>query len=219
MRNFLLTYFVLALVLSEAMLLSYAHKKINSLSINMTTNSTSPELIDSKAVEVDGVFFETLVPERVLVIPENKLDVEIPVKFGIRITNKTQKPYRFSWFYTLSPNLVQQDGQALQLERLSNGIMKPKESYFPLAMPEESKIFYLEGTLSWHGKMLQLGGSNKFGDFWYFDDLKPGTYQIQFIYQSNKAAIQIYEPKVQFLNSIWTGEVATPFAEFYLVQP
>jgi hypothetical protein len=94
----------------------------------------------------------------------------------------------------------------------------PEESDFPLVMPGESVTFFLEGMLSWQNDKLVMGGTDGFGGFWYFRDLKPGQYKFQFIYQYYDAVMQIYLPKEQILEGIWTGKLATPWVNINLVK-
>ncbi|MGB3512870.1 MAG: hypothetical protein WBA93_27385 [Microcoleaceae cyanobacterium] len=221
MRNFLLTCLALALVFFGAILLSYFNRGVNAQKngkVEMVANPTSSASTNNNVVEIDGVLFETLVLEPTLLIPENKPDAQTPVKFGIRISNKTQESIRFSRFDTLYPNLFRQDGEAIPLDGGRNGTLNPKESDFPLAMPGESVTLFLDGMLSWQNNKLQLGGSDGFGGLWYFDDLEPGTYKFRFFYQSDRAARQIFKPEEQVLEEIWTGRVATPFVEIRLVE-
>lgn len=48
--------------------------------------SRKTKSIKNKTIEVDGIRFETLVPEREVLIPTKDGDTT-PVKFGIRVTN------------------------------------------------------------------------------------------------------------------------------------
>ncbi|WP_449419520.1 hypothetical protein [Phormidium nigroviride] len=61
------------------------------------------ESIDSNSGEVDGMRFETVMPERVLTIPENLSSTSTPVQFGIKVTNFSLFPYP-SGFFTRFPN-------------------------------------------------------------------------------------------------------------------
>ena len=63
------------------------------------------------SVEEDGVRFEILVPERVWKIPENKPGNSSTLPLELRITNRTEKPLRFSGFGTLAPELLGPDGK------------------------------------------------------------------------------------------------------------
>ena len=182
----------------------------------MAANSISSKSADKSVVEVDGVSFETLVSDSVLSVPQP--GAETPVKFGVRITNKKQKPARFARFGIIHPNLVTEEGRVIPLYGGTAGEKMPEESDFPLVMPGESVTFCLEGMLSWQNDKLVMGGTDGFGGFWYFRDLKPGQYKFQFIYQYYDAVMQIYLPKEQILEGIWTGKLATPWVNINLVK-
>jgi len=54
------------------------------------------ESTDSNGVEVDGIRFETLVPETVWTIPENQPGASTPVQLGIRMINNRSIPVQFN---------------------------------------------------------------------------------------------------------------------------
>jgi hypothetical protein len=170
---------------------------------------------DSNAVEVDGVRFETLVPERVLTIP-NRNGAKNHVQFGIRFTNLSPSPYRFIFFYLL-PQLLAPDGQAIHRCYGVNGIKIPQESDFLLAMPGENLTFFLDAQFSWSNHKLRLGGYARNGGVWHFDALKPGIYRVRFTYENRDAVRKIYYGGS--IEGLWTGMVSTPFVSFRLVQP
>lgn len=219
LRSFLLICSALALVVSGLMLSSCVNSGVRvqrNGGVEMTANSISSESADQSVVEVDGVSFETFISDSVLLIPQP--GAETPVKFGIRITNKTQEKIRFAQFGIIYPNLVKEDGQGVPLDGGTDGEKMLKESDYPLVMPRKSVTFFLEGKISWHNNKLELGGADGFGGFWYFRDLKPGKYKFQFIYQNYDAVMRIRQPKEQVLEGIWTGKILTPFVEFQLVR-
>lgn len=218
-RNFLLICIASALVLSGTTLASCVDSGVitqKSEEVEMAANSISSKSDDKSVVEVDGVSFETLVSDSVLSVPQP--GAETPVKFGVRITNKKQKPARFARFGIIHPNLVTEEGRVIPLYGGTFGEKMPEESDFPLVMPGESVTFFLEGMLSWQNDKLVMGGTDGFGGFWYFRDLKPGQYKFQFIYQYYDAVMQIHQPKEQILEGIWTGKLATPWVNINLVK-
>ncbi len=93
---------------------------------------TSPEDFDSNAIEVDGIQFETLVPDPVVILPKSWFKQflhllqfwsrspssqlsSVPIKLGLSITNNTSKAFRFSFYPTLPtmmPQIVGSDGMA-----------------------------------------------------------------------------------------------------------
>lgn len=182
-----------------------------------------PVELDRTAVEVDGIRFETLVPDRVLTIPEKKRGVETYVQLGICITNNTLTPHRFSFYASLRPEIVASDGQIIRGGCLSNILIGPLESDFQLAMPGKSAIFFPDATLFWskHDQFtLRVPAGD--GGFWFFHDLKPSTYQVRFTYSNKNTEATIYRREstdTKLIEGLWTGMVSTPFVEFCLVQP
>ena len=225
MRNFLTFVLALSLVFSGKMLLNPVPKGIAASSdqgIVRAAELTSVNSTDSNAVEKDGIRFEILMPERVLTIPANQPGVKIPVKLGIGITNKTQKPVRFTQLDTLVPKLVAQDGKALERGGGGDETLKIHETDFPFVLPGKSVTFFLEARLYWHNNKLRLGGSDGFGKSWYFDDLQPSSYKVGIEYKKDgKIPTPIYDPEIatsRVLEGFWVGQVTTPLVDFRLVE-
>lgn len=223
MRNLFL--FGLALVIFGAMAQSHVPRGLTApsdVAIERVANMTTGESFDSNSVEVDGIRFETLVPERVLPIPANRPDAKTPVKLGLRITNQTQKPTRFTRYDTLFPLLLGPNGQRLELQGARNWSFVPTVSDCPLLQPGESVTFFLDARLFWQDNMLRLEWADGFGGTWFFDDLKPGTYRIQIGYSiSSMPGVSVYDPEIQTfrrLTDLWRVPVATSLVEIHLVQ-
>ncbi|MEK0195663.1 hypothetical protein [Microcoleus anatoxicus] len=117
---------------------------------------TIGESSDNNAVEVDGIRFETLVPERELTIPNIK-GLKNSVQFGIRITNNTSEPVRFS-LVDLTPEFINFNDKLLFAGAVQFRLVTIKKSNFPLLLPKESFSFFGEGGLFWNENMLRLGG-------------------------------------------------------------
>lgn len=167
------------------------------------------------AVEVDGIRFKTVIPERKLTVPLIGPNIQIPVQIGMQITNNTSTPFRFSSFDTLIPELVGADG--LVMRQSAGGVLgwaNPTESDFHLVMPGQNITLFPNVSLVWLAdglfKLIVPGGGRA---NWSFNNLKLGTYQIQLRYRSLTA-----ESDVLF-EDLWKGMVSTPFVEFCLVQP
>jgi len=174
---------------------------------------------NSIAVEVDGIRFETLMPERVLRLPRIKRDAIVSMQLGIRITNNTQEPLRFSCFFaTLIPEIVGANGQILERSGGNDAVKVPKESDFPLTMPGESIELFPEARLLWHKLdkiTLHIGG------YWWFVELKLATYQIRFRYEEFRETREWIERRRESIEQmrsekVWSGRVDIPFAEFQL---
>lgn len=180
---------------------------------------------DGNAVEVDGIRFETVVPERVLTVPKKRRSAETSVQIGIRITNNTPTPIRFSFYGTFIPDLVKPDGEVLRGGYNRNLVIEPKESDLLLAMPGDSVTFFPDITLSYSKRdqfLLVVSSGN--GGFCPFGNLKPGTYNIRFSYQKLGSPMERtargWEPiESRLLEKVWSGRVDTPFLEFRIVQP
>jgi len=179
---------------------------------------------DSKAVEVDNIRFETLVPEPELIVPKKRRGTETPVQIGIRITNNTLTPLRFSFYASLTPEIIGADREALQVGYYSDWSTEPLESDFPLVLPGEYVTFFPYAKLLWLRDQFRLLMGAGDGGFWFFGDLKLGTYQIRFRYQEDSEwgertfdEEELIEQRL--LERVWLGQVDTSFVEFYLIQP
>ncbi|MDY7002660.1 MAG: hypothetical protein SWX82_01445 [Cyanobacteriota bacterium] len=79
---------------------------------------------ESNLIEVNGVRFETIVPKRILTLPKKDLIKKLsdirkhlstrplhpspgyPVEIGIRITNNSDRPLYFSFYFALFPEII-----------------------------------------------------------------------------------------------------------------
>ncbi|HAG85038.1 MAG TPA: hypothetical protein DCL61_28780 [Cyanobacteria bacterium UBA12227] len=225
MRNFVALILALVLGFVGAMLSSYIPKEFTAYSQAIMGNKDeliSPELANSNAVEVDGIRFEILVPERVWIIPANQPDAGTPVKLGIRITNSTQQPLRFTQFETIAVEIIAKDGY----QAISKGGPRemghiPKESEYLIAQPKQSVTLILNAGLRWVDDKLYLLIPDGFGGGSYFDNLNPGIYQLRFFYSNYSASRQVYNiltNESKILEDFWTGQVSTPAIEICIVQ-
>ncbi|MBW4648360.1 MAG: hypothetical protein KME06_06625 [Kastovskya adunca ATA6-11-RM4] len=201
---------------------------------------SSEQSSDSNAVEVDGIRFETVVPERVLSIPKKNvvqkllyvlqcLSPTLPqhpypsvsVQIGLRITNNTSTPLRFSFYFTLSPELIGVDGQ-IPLEGGWFSTTAPIESDFPSIMAGESATFFPDARIFWlWGNQFGLSLATGNGGTVSFQPLKLGTYQFRFTYNNPNSVETSYgsaSTDKTLIEELWTGHVPTPFVEFCLVK-
>ncbi|MEB3180529.1 MAG: hypothetical protein VKL59_16090 [Nostocaceae cyanobacterium] len=212
-----------------------ARKNRNYFSI--TENRTTPEIaspfinlhfvnpVDTgdKAVEADSIRFETVASEKSLTIPEKEQELEIPVQLGMNITNNTQTPFRFSFYATLIPELVDSNGQVLYGSFSRNMLCSPTLSDYPLVMPGESLTFFLDAKLFWncYREHLILQINSMDGGYYTFDYLSPGVYQFRFVYRKGNKQTTIYDRQITGTKSLeWerSAIVATPFVEISLVS-
>ncbi len=166
-------------------------------------------------VEVDGMCFETLVPEPSLRVLLTASPAEIPVQIGMKITNNTSTLFRFILFDTLIPQLIGENGMIPRLAcGGSLGWVIPQESDLQLVKPGESITLFLKASLTRQANnLLSLIVSGGGRSCWKFNDLAFGTYQIHLTYRS-------LTEKLEFLcEDLWVGMVNTPFVEFRLIPP
>src|SRR5262249_23241416 len=112
------------------------------------------------ATEKDGVRFEILLPDRVWAIPENKAGRRISIKLGLRITNQTDRPQRFTRFDTLFPDMLGPDGKALSRRNARRETLPIREADCPLVKPADSATFDIDADLFWQDGKLCFGGSD-----------------------------------------------------------
>lgn len=182
---------------------------------------------NKNALELDGIRFETLIPEPLLIVPNQRRNAEKSVRIGMGVTNNTLTPFYFNFYSTFVPDLVMPDGRVVQGGYNRNLLRQPEESDFLLVRPGKIVTFFPTTTLSWNKReqfFLVVHDGN--GGFCPFGELKPGKYQIRFRYQNSDDAIQrtamTRTPIASLLREkekLWSGRVDTPFVEFRLAQP
>jgi len=203
----------------------------DTVKVDQPTHLTSFLLADSNAVEVDGIRFEIIVPERVWIIPEKHSSSAIPVKIGLRITNQKPTPIRLMRFdpsIVLGLGIVRADGLPVKGEAARGMFLglRKEQLTCPLLLSGKSVTFFLDANLYWRDNLLHLGGTDGLGGGWDFEVLKPGTYKIQFLYNNSSGVLFCYDltqdPKTsppRRVEGLWTGQAATPFVEVRLVEP
>ncbi len=233
MRHFLITAIALVFGFFGAIALSYIPKELiaNSQLIRESPDEViSSESTENNAVEVEGVRFEILVPERVWTIPPNEPDAETAVKIGIRITNNTQQAVRFTWLDPLmimSLQIIKPDGTAIKRQGGRDILLKSPQLACPLVLPGNSLTFFFDAKLYWLNNILHLGGSDGLGGGWYFSSLEPNTYQVRLIYENPYGVKACYDPETinqetyvpDIVQGLWTGRAITPLLEVHIVEP
>lgn len=173
-------------------------------------------------VEIDGIRFKTLV-QQVLSVPKKEPGTKEPVKLaGIRITNDTPNPVRFSFYVTVIPEIVRPDGQILFKGYFCDWSRQAEESDFVLAMPGKDVTFFPKTALWWQpNDRIQLVIDAEDGGAYTFEVTELGTYKIQLNYVNAKASVKIYDQETKNwkqIENIWMGMVTTPFVEFRLTR-
>jgi len=195
---------------------------------NMTYIEQNQDSSDN--VEVNGIRFETVMPERVLTIPDKKTRYQSLAPLGIRITNNTQNPWYFTFLFAYKPQLKVGN----QLEEpgfMSDRMLRPRFDDFLLARPGETVTFFLPTSIQVipetlntpHPKCAIGIQFRNEDDFDVFTGLTQGTYQIRFTYGVDSWMAKDYQKWVDpgFLNldNLWLGQVTTPFVEFKILNP
>ena len=91
---------------------------------------------NKNGVQVDGIRFETVVPQKRWNISCSELsDSSSPIQIGINITNNTSIEKRFCSFNTLMPTLMGADGFILVLHQENYAGLIVRKSYFLPLLP------------------------------------------------------------------------------------
>jgi len=177
---------------------------------------------NNSVVEVNGISFEALMPERELVVPQKPSEGHRLLDLGIRITNNTTTPLHFCFHAAITPELMMPNGEIIRkINYASDWLRGPQESDFPLAMPGEDVIFSPGASIYWiednHWELMISVGN---GGSWQFSPLQLGNYQIRLEYSNEAAQVKVdgEDRKKKLIDNIWTGTVFTSFIEFSLVD-
>jgi hypothetical protein len=185
----------------------------------ITLRLIEPVATNRNTVEVDGIRFETLVPQQLLTIPKKQPDAITPVQFGLRVTNRSSTPYRFK-FHGLKPEIQNMNGQSLYRVYNTNATFGLDESHFLLAMPGETLTCFVDGELRWYvdSNQLVMQGRDSIGGYWSFQTLNPGKYRLRFTYSGPSQSSVVRVLRGVVIEDLWTGIVPTPFIEFRLAE-
>ncbi|WP_377473634.1 MAG: hypothetical protein P2A85_15665 [Microcoleus anatoxicus] len=235
MRYFL--RFLLALVISAIVVVTYGRIQAvgnENSKFEKVTNMASRKSKRSNNVKQDGLQLEISEPETVAIsIPKNKPGATAPLSFTISVTNNTQAPIPFI-DDALIPEIFGPDGQALHRREPINRQVLSGEYHGSLIEVGQQTFKSMEGRLSWQNNFIQLVLHNPIYDdrpidldkSWSFDTVGAGEYQIRFTYETPSGTI-LYPDPVTFIETrqeigievTGTGQLATPLANFRLLQP
>ncbi|MEH2461150.1 MAG: hypothetical protein V7K34_28355 [Nostoc sp.] len=114
------------------MALSHAPKGLTvheDVVLERVASMTPDKSNNSSGIEVDGIYFETLVSERKYNLPI--FGEETPIKFGVRITNNSSSPYRFE-LPQFVPEILNPHGKPMEPSFGRNVTRFVEESDIPL---------------------------------------------------------------------------------------
>lgn len=216
--------FLVALLLSGGVAVAHVSPEVfasTNMSVVKTPELTSVQLTDNNnAVEVDGVTFETVVPNQVVTIPENMPDIKTPWRFGIRITNKTSLPIRFNRYY-LTPEFLGLNDKFLLMEGIIISLIPLSERDFPLVQPGKSFTVFWEGEFYWNENRLLFGVFDRSTGRSLSGTFSPGTYHVRLNYENANTEISYVDLKNGQrgqLKGIVKGLFSTPWVEIKLVS-
>jgi hypothetical protein len=182
-----------------------------------------PVGLNNSAVEVDGIRFETVIPEPLLT-RLNQTGTSYPVQIGIRISNNTPTPFYCSFFSSFYPELVMPDGQVKRIAYANDWMRGPEEFDYLLVTPGKSVTFFPHISLLWtNNREFSLTVYSGYGGGCSFGELKPGIYHFRFQYYNTSDTIRKKNLAGESIESrpiekVWTGWVDTPFVEFRLIE-
>ncbi|NER01604.1 MAG: hypothetical protein F6K17_02635 [Okeania sp. SIO3C4] len=199
------------------------------------TNNTP----NTKAVEVNGIRFEVRLNNSVIPLPPREEEEEVPgeeedifgkeddddtpgIEFEIIITNNTSETFYFAFHNNLIPKLMTSDDQTFYGGHVTDWMRLPVESDFLLSRPGETLTFIQSAFLYYTGDDFRLGFDVLEGGAWTLYEINnPGTYKLQFTYESVAPVIKALIEKGterKKIENIWTGVVVLPVLEFQLVD-
>ncbi|WP_190445899.1 hypothetical protein [Tolypothrix tenuis] len=155
-------------------------------------------------------------PKNMVTLP--KYREEIPVQFGVRITNQASIPYRFDLPFIL-PEILDPHGQAMHRSLNKNATREVENSDIPIIIPGESFDFLMDAKFDWYGEnYLRFLGNAIYGGIWIFWYSQPGKYQVRFTYENqlpNKRMLILKEGWAE-IDGFWIGKLISQFADLIL---
>lgn len=170
---------------------------------------------NSSGIEVDGIYFETLVSERKYNIPI--FEEETPIKFGTIIINNSSTPYRFELPHFV-PEILNSHGKLMEMSFRRNATRFVEESDIPLIMSGESLEYWMDAKFKWYNKnCIELTGYALYGGILSFYNFKSTKYQIRMKYVNDLSTRKVrLSAGFTEYGDFWTGQIATNFVNFRL---
>ncbi|MBE9011433.1 hypothetical protein IQ250_14575 [Pseudanabaenaceae cyanobacterium LEGE 13415] len=177
------------------------------------------ELAEPTSVEVDGIQFEAIAPNQVVVPFSDNIETLTPIEFKLRIQNTSSAPHLFL-LHCLIPALQDKSGQDLDCGYNRNGTYEPRETDFRLLQPGESLEFIIKGEFYWYKNQLYLRGYENSGGWWHHT-IQEGKYWVSVTYHKRrwKQDPRWCEDGAWKLHQeIWEGWVSTPAKKLEVIR-
>ena len=182
---------------------------------NIVSERTSNMTSCDNGTEIDGICFETLLPEQNYQLPG--YGEETPIQLGVRITNNSSIPYRFEFPYFI-PQLSNSNGTLIEMDFGRNHLIPIEESDIPFIYPGESEELAINAQFVYNiYSGINLRTYASYGTLYSFRNLQPGKYNIRVRYISSGSKHQVH-PGLEYreYDSFWVGEVLTPWEKMHL---
>jgi len=179
--------------------------------INLRLVETKP---NDKIIEVDGIRFETTLPETVIRLPEKENGIETSVQIGIRITNNSNTDFCFNFYNTLIPELITSNGEIIKKDYTSDFLKRMLVSDILLAVPGKSIDFFPNAKLlcKKNGQFKLKIAAGDGGD-WIFNNLKAGRYWLRLTYKNKSVETRVEDRNTKniiLFKKLWRGMVLVP---------
>ncbi|MDB9518055.1 hypothetical protein PN466_13980 [Roseofilum reptotaenium CS-1145] len=176
--------------------------------VNLRLVETKP---NDKAIEVDGIRFETTLPETVIRLPKKDNGIETSVPIGIRITNNSNTDFYFNFYNTLIPELITLNGEIIKKDYTSDFLKRMLLSDILLAVQGKSIDFFPNAKLlcKKNGKLKLKIAAGDGGD-WSFNNLKAGRYWLRLTYKNKSVETRVEDrnaKKIILFKKLWRGMV------------
>jgi hypothetical protein len=166
--------------------------------------------------KTSGVRFETMMPERVILVPKEPEGSK--TIFGVRITNDSCDPLCFLLFF-MFPVFSRLDGQAMpKFGPNANRTRCPEETDFIWVSPGEQITFESTVWFSHQENDIQCLFEAENGGRWTFSEFNSGDNYLECLYENRSSKWEIHdgEQLQTVFETVWTGKVVTPSLKFQL---
>ncbi|PHJ66158.1 hypothetical protein VF14_16470 [Nostoc linckia z18] len=194
-----------------------------------------------------GIHIEIINPNTILFptvgypIPNKKIGINAPIKFGISINNYTSNYFYLNHLQALIPELLTSNGQIIQghlftqypvtnQQNKQPGSSQSRQSDWWRIRPKCRTTFFVTAKLFWQDNSLQLKiptipdyviDNFRSNYFWYFDALDTKTYQLRFILNTDVrdrdvSSSNINQEAIERETS--SDTLATPWVNLRLVE-